>query len=92
MRLRLTRVKIHNCGTGIKSRGPLDLDADDREIKNCREAMDVAAPPKGQGTMSSTEPSKGHGTFKRDISVQVAGAIITSAILGSVGLFWSFFV
>jgi hypothetical protein len=71
MFLKLRNVTIDQCGTGIKSSGPLVLDADGLTITNTARAMDLTKP--------TEEKSPREAKIKCDIAVGVAVALIAGA-------------
>lgn len=88
MRLTLRNVKIDRCGTGIKSRGPLVLDAEGLDITNTKRAMDLEETKEVENSDDGLNVDGNRRKRWDDITNGVIVALVSATALAGIGALW----
>lgn len=89
MFIKLRNVKIDKCGTGIKSEGPILIDADELHITNTKTAFDLAT-TEDLSRDSSNTGARGNKQKRRDdIANNVIATLISATALSAIGVLWN---
>lgn len=88
LRIKLRNTTIDRCVTGIKSEGPILIDADGLHITNTKTAFDLSTPE--DSSLGNSNGERGDKPRRRDdIANNVIATLVSAAVLSAVGILWN---